>query len=280
MSDKNAKSKLKDLLAQVYSSHLDNQKREIVDDFKKILNITNVKWHQASKPKPIANIPTLVAVNHFVRPLILRKSLFTTFDSMTTSAIVTLMHSKITKRKLTWVVKNDIAANILFLSTKLRKIQIATIDCYDFIGVSQNYPFGQFPKWQNYLEKGFDIAFYPEGATSRNLKSARLGFIDLLNFLNSKEMGYQILPVSIYFEKGEFIVNFSDPIKTSDALFAAQQTMLKIAKGLPKYLQGAYKNQLKARQFKSRDLQQPADDPKPEFAAQKVTLSESPSSKK
>ena len=280
MSDKNAKSKLKDLLAQVYSSHLDNQKREIVDDFEKILNITNVKWHQASKPKPIANIPTLVAVNHFVRPLILRKSLFTTFDSMTTSAIVTIMYSKLSKRKLTWVVKNDIAANILFLSTKLRKIQIGAIDCYNFIGVSQNYPFGQFPKWQNYLEKGFDIAFYPEGATSRNLKSARLGFIDLLNFLNSKEMGYQILPVSIYFEKGEFIVNFSDPIKTSDALFAAQQTMLKIAKGLPKYLQGAYKNQLKARQFKSRDLQQPADDPKPEFAAQKVTLSESPSSKK
>src|SRR3990167_10673103 len=133
MSDKNAKSKLKDLLAQVYSSHLDNQKREIVDDFEKILNITNVKWRQATKPKPINNISTLLAVNHFVRPLILRKSLFTTFDSMTTSAIVTLMHSKITKRKLTLVVKNDIAANILFLITKLLKIQIAAIDCGNFI---------------------------------------------------------------------------------------------------------------------------------------------------
>jgi len=281
MPAKQTNDKLNDLFSQVYSSHLDNQKREVADDFKKILNITNVKWHQASKPKPIANIPTLVAVNHFVRPLILRKSLFTTFDSMTTSAIVTLMHSKITKRKLTWVVKNDIAANILFLSTKLRKIQIATIDCYDFIGVSQNYPFGQFPKWQNYLEKGFDIAFYPEGATSRNVKNARPGFIDLLNFLNSQEMGYQILPVSIYFENSSFYVNFSNTIKaSSDAAKDAQQTMLRIANGLPEYLRGAYKNQLKARQSKSQDLLQQADDPKPEFAPQKVTLIENPSSKK
>ena len=281
MSDKNAKSKLKDLLAQVYSSHLDNQKREIVDDFEKILNITNVKWRQATKPKPINNISTLLAVNHFVRPLILRKSLFTTFDSMTTSAIVTLMHSKITKRKLTWVVKNDIAENIIFLSTKLRKIQIAAIDCYNFIGVSKNYPFGQFPKWQNYLEKGFDIAFYPEGATSRNLKSARLGFIDLLNFLNSHGVGCQILPVSIYFENSSFYVNFSNTIKASnDAAEDAHQTMLKIAKGLPENLQGNYKNKSIDKLLKSQDLLQQADDPKPEFAAQKVTLIESPSSKK
>src|SRR3989344_5970045 len=213
--------------SQIHSSYLKNQKRDLNQDFAKLLKISNIKWTANFCQRSISEIPTIVAVNHFVRPWLHRKNFFTTFDSMITSAIVTLSYQKISKRKLTWVTKDNLQEKILFLHIKTRKIQLEAIDCYNFIGISKNYPFARFEKWQQYFKNGFDIAFYPEGKTSNGLKKVGNRFIKLLKFLKQHKIVFQILPVSIYLKKSQFLVNFSKILMPqSDHAQTIEKTMI------------------------------------------------------
>lgn len=251
---------------ELYQSYLDNEKRDCFEDFKTYLELKKIKHEVKFETKNIAKIPTIVVANHFVRPLILRRSMLTTAESMATSAIISLAASMLVGKKTTVVVKNDLVENIFFFSLKLRKIQLASIYCYDFIGVSNNYPFGEFEKWAQTLKSGFNIVAYPEAIVSQQMKKIRPGFENLLSYLKDKKIKYQILPVSVYWTHGQFVVHVAKAIAPSaDLAKTANLAMLKIAANLPVYLQGEYKN--KVEDFKAQVRKQQANDPKQERLA-------------
>src|SRR3989344_435295 len=136
-----AKEKLEKLLQNIYTSYKANRRLDPLEDFKAFLELKKVKYKLTLQTPDISKIPTIIIANHFVRPLILRRSILTTSESIITSGIISQIASICLGKKITWVVKNDLTENIFFLNLKVRKIQLAAIFCYDFIGVSKNYPF-------------------------------------------------------------------------------------------------------------------------------------------
>jgi len=243
---------------ELYQSYKDGQKRDMLKDFEKYLAIKKVKYKIDYESKNISKIPTIIVANHFVRPLLPRRSFLTTGESAITSAIITIAAAKLVGKKITWVVKDDLTENVFFLSLKMRKIQLAAIYCYDAIGVSRNYPFGQFEKWAIYLKKGYSIGSYPEAAVSREMKKAKVGFAELLKYLKNNKIKYQILPVSIYFSKSSFYAHVAKPITPfADPAKSANLAMLKIASNLPIFWQGDYKKE--AENFKSGLQEQDAE---------------------
>ena len=258
------KPSLDKLFAGIYKSYKAQKRRNAVRDFETILKLKKFKYEINFQVKDIPQIPTIIVANHFVRPFFLRLSPFTTSESMITSAIITQLASRLMGDKITWVVKNDLKENIFFLSIKLRKIQLASIYCYNFIGVSKNYPFGQFEKWAKFLKSGYSIAVYPEGQISSQMKEAKPGFDKLLDYLKSIKVIFQILPVSIYCKKGSFETIVGYPINpTAPGAEAAKTTMLSIAGNLPVYLQGTYRKKIE--EFKAQARQQPANGQTQEF---------------
>lgn len=246
---------------EIYQSYKNHKHRSPVEDFKTLLKLKKINYKVYFRTKNIAKIPAIIAANHFVHPLLARKSPFTTTESMITSAIITQAASVFLGEKITWVVKNDLRENIFFLSINLRKIQLASIYCHNFIGVAQNYPFGQFRKWAKFLKSGYSIGVYPEGLVSSQMREAKPGFNTLLDYLKSRKVIFQILPVSIYYKSSSYVADVGYPVKP---VFAgtriARTTMLSVASNLPIYLQGAYRQ--KVGDFKTQTPLQPAGDRK------------------
>lgn len=256
-----AQDTLTALLDGVHASYKQNKKRNPIADFNRFLKIKDIKYHIDYEDQIIPRIPAIIVANHFVRPLLIRRSFLTTSESAITSSIITTAAAKLLGKKITWVVKNDLAENIFFLSLKMRKIQLASIYCYDYIGISKNYPFGNFQEWVRYLASGYSIGAYPEAVISTRMKNAQVGFASLLKYLSGQKIKYQILPVSIYWQKGIFYCIVSEPVITSqDYIKAANLAMLKIAANLPIYLQGAYTKGVE--DFKAQARLQSAGDQK------------------
>ena len=233
------------ILASIYQSSKQNKKRDLYEDSLTFLNTHKIDFKISYKIKTLGKTPTLVVVNHFTRPLIKRKVWLTTFDSLITSALASVAHKKIAKRKLTWVTKNDLKTNIFFISVKMRKIQLAVIDVYNFLGVGKHYPFNNQNKWVEYINDGYDIGFYPEATTGTKMRPAKKRFVNILEFLKSQKMNFQVLPISIYEKNKKFYLTVNKTIKSSNnSVFISQHTMLSIAASLPKSLRGHYKNKV------------------------------------
>lgn len=223
-----------------------DRKLDLKEDLISILNNSNTRYELLSLPKKIADIPTIILSNHLVRPVFYRKSLFTTHESILTTAIIAKSLGKLSNRPLTSAVKNDLKTNIFFLSVKLRKIQLAAIDKYGLIGISKNYPFGNREKWVNAVLSGKNIIAYPEGVTSTQMKKAKTGLKSILDQLNSKNIDYQILPVGIWANGRAFQLKMAKPLeKSKNTSNLEKQSILTIATILPENLRGYYREEVK-----------------------------------
>ncbi|OGE10866.1 hypothetical protein A3A60_02720 [Candidatus Curtissbacteria bacterium RIFCSPLOWO2_01_FULL_42_26] len=258
------KPTLDKLFADIYKSYKDQKRRNILKDFETILKLKKIKYELTYQTKVVPKIPTIIIANHFTRPLLLRKSLLTTSESMITSAIITKAASHLLGDKITWVVKNDLKTNIFFLSIRLRKIQLASIYTHNFIGVAQNYPFGEFQKWAKLLKSGYSIGVYPEGLVSSQMRETKPGFDKLPDCLKSRKTQFQILPVSIYYAKSMFLAKANEPIQPlKNSTETVNTAMLSIAASLPDYLQGFYRENVHLSKLQAR--QQPANGQTREF---------------
>ena len=207
------KPSLDKLFQDIYTSYKNQKPRSAIKDLHTVLKLKNTNYEIHYHAQTIPQIPTIIVANHFVRQPFLRRSFFTTSESMITSAIITQLASRFLGKKITWVVKNDLRQNLFFLSIRLRKIQLASIYCHNFIGVAQNYPFGQFAKWAKFLKAGYNICVFPEGVVSAIIREPKPGFDKLLDYLKSKKVVFQILPVSIYYKSGSFMAEVGYPIE-------------------------------------------------------------------
>jgi len=237
----NLKDPKNSILSDICNSAIKNKKRNLNQDCQDFLQLHNIRYYIKTLAKPLEDIPTLVAVNHYCRPLVRRKSLFTTLDSIITTSLATVAHSKVSKRQITWVAKNDLKTNILFFSVKVRKVQLAVIKVYDLLSVGKHYPFNNKNKWVYFLKNGCDIGFYPEAVIGTKMRPAKANFQDMLYFLKQQNIKFQVLPVTIYQKGGTFYVVITKTIKSSqNADEIASQTMLTLAGSLPKNLRGYY----------------------------------------
>lgn len=227
---------------KVYKSGKLDKKRDLATDLSDLLVICNTKY-EAQIPKKIPDKPTIILSNHYVRNIFTRRSLFTTFDSMITSAIIAKEVKKVSKRQITAAVKNDLRTNVLFLSVKNRKLQLAAIDTYDLMGISKKYPFGDKAKWQKAIEEGKNILAYPEGTVTRKFKKIKPNLISLIKFLTSQNLDFQVLPVAIYHQKGKFVVHIANEVNTNQKpQKVVKESIKNIASNLPKNLKGYYAN--------------------------------------
>lgn len=240
--NKDTWQKLQKLIDQVIASHHTWQKRNALEDCLNFLKITGTKWQANYEVGKLADIPTLIPVNHYIRPIYIRKNLFTTFESLISTIITTVALAKISTRKTTWAATN-LNISLFFFSGKARQAQIAAIDCYDLIGTQNNYPFSNFDQWIEALDKNFNIGFYPEGKTGYFLKKNRDGYVSLINCLKEKVPKFQIVPASFWHVGKNYRIHFAKPVisqKPSDQI--ATLTMQTIAQNLPLHLRGYYKN--------------------------------------
>lgn len=248
---------------RIHDAAKKGRRLNVKEDLGKILANSRVKHKVLDELKQIPNKPTIILANHFVRPPLFRKSLFTTRESIIASAIICKSIQKLSKRPLTCTVKNDIITNIFFLSVKAHKAQIAAIDVYDFIGVFKNYPFGSVKKWARALSDGKNILVYPEGTVSIHMKKSKPGFPQILAILNRQNIDYQILPIAIWSQGPNFMLKQANVIgKSANPSNIAKQSVLEIASMLPTNLRGHYKLEvdlLLKQKIKVR--QQQADDP-------------------
>lgn len=226
-------------LDDICKSYEIGEKRNLIKDSKKLLQISKIKFTFSHKQPKLNNSPTIIISNHYKRPLYERKSLLTTVDSMITSAIITACLSKITQRKTSWVIKDNLVKNILFYNFKARLVQMAVIQNYDSVGVS-TYPFSRKNKWLERLKSGHNIALYPEGVISTKLRQPQKGFATILSFLKENNIKVKILPVGIYSEDGIFKVNFGKDFYPVNLKYAEQEAMIEIAQNLPYNLRGVY----------------------------------------
>lgn len=253
------------------------KKLDVKQDLAKILANSKVKYTFLDQLKTIPDKPTIILANHFVRPSLFRRSLFTTQESILTSAIISKSIEKLSTRPLTCTVKNDIITNIFFLSVKAHKAQLAAIDVYDFIGVFKNYPFGSVKKWTKALSDGKNILVYPEGTVSTAMKKSKAAFSQILATINKQNIDYQILPVAISSQGPNFILKQANIIKNSpNTNGIANQSVLEIAAMLPANLRGYYKLEVDLfirKKTKARQLQE--DDPKLSPLEPQAALAES-----
>lgn len=236
-------SELQNFFQQISLGAKRGEKRDLTQDLKLLLSTLNIKYETKIAQKKLSDKPTIVLSNHYTRSLISRGSFFTTLDSMITSAIIAQEVSKLSKRKITATVKNDLKTNMLFLSIKTRKIQLAAIDTYDLIGISKNYPFGDKPKWAKAIRDGKNVIAYPEGVVSRKLTKFKPELLTLLEHLKSQKLSFQVLPVSIYTSKKDYKVNIGKPI---DGKYEPEEIIKylvhDIASDLPKNIRGYYES--------------------------------------
>lgn len=222
------------IVNQLLDSYKKGQKRHSLKDCESFLKENKIDYKFIHKNLKIRSIPTLIPVNHYVRPFFWRKSLLTTIDSAITAALGTVGLSKITTRPTTWVVRNNLASSFPFKLTKLRRAQLAAIFCYDLIGVSKNYPFSNIEVWEDKLKSGFNVAFFPEGSPSKQIKTANGEFSGYLHKLNKKIPNLQILPTSVFYSEKIFFVKFHSPLKINgQPQKLADSVMTKVAKNLP-----------------------------------------------
>ena len=227
---------------EILESFQKKEKRDGIHDCRNFLKTSKIKYEFNYSIKSLKDIPTFVPVNHYCRNFLQRKSLLTTIDSIITVALVTVGLSNLTTRKTTWILKNNLDKTFPYKFTKLRKVQLAAIYCYDLIGVSQNYPFSKIDEWENKLKRRFNIAFFPEGSPSRELKQTNGDFEKYLALLKEKIGNIQILPTSVYYTDKTFFIKFHRPMavnKTSHEV--AKSAILKIAESLPPHMRGHYK---------------------------------------
>ncbi len=230
------------MLEDILESYTAGKHRDLVEDSREILNQESITYTVSNKIKTIPNEPTIIASNHYIRPFMARKNLLTTYESLYTSAIITQEVAKMTRRKLAWVVKNDLAESIGPFSIHIRDFQKKVIRIYDFIGVGKNYPFGQRASWASYLNRGYNIACYPEAKVSAKLLAPKPGLNSVINYLKNKKINVNILPVAVYWDGNKFVFSAADIVKTEDhAKNFEQITMHSIAAMLPQKLRGEYR---------------------------------------
>src|SRR3989344_8382923 len=234
---------VKKFLDEVCKSYEIGEKRDLLKDTKKLLQISGIKFTATYKQLKLDSCPAIIVSNHYKRPLYERKSLITTVDSMITSAIITVCLAKITQRKTSWVIKDNLIKNILFYDFKVRLVQMAVIKNYDSIGVS-TYPFSKKAKWLERLKDGSNIALYPEGVISTKLRQPQKGFMAILSYFKENNIKVHILPVGVYSEGGVFKANFGKVFYPDNLKHVEQELMIKIAENLPHNLRGIYSDPL------------------------------------
>lgn len=226
----------------IYPKHL----IDLETDCQKFLKTNNIKYKVKVYEKRIKDIPTLIVSNHFVRPILVRKSIFTTVDSIITSAIITTSIIKIYKRKVNWAVKGNLINKFLFFRIKSRTIQNKSVGNYNLIAINKNYPFGSGKELLNYLRKNMIVALYPEGKTNYLFKKPNENFNKILFYLASNLKNLQVIPISIFCQNNVYSVKFYKTVninsKTQDYTPKVIKITDTIAQGLPRKLRSKYKS--------------------------------------
>lgn len=251
---------VKDFKRALRRSAANGEKRSFLDDSNEFLN-THVRWVVKQKPVQPDDCPTLYAVNHFIRPVVVRlinnpaieNLIMTTRESLTTSGLVTIVASGNSERLMRWLVQGGLPKKFGPFELGDRQMQDDTIFCYDQIPVpvvaTVNSRREFVAKLKEAFTQGSNIGVYPEGIVKpreaifgSKLKPYNQGFEGLIHTLNSINVVYQIQPIGVYFENGQFVVKFGDPIEPIllPREEASRRTILSIAEQLPLPLRGIY----------------------------------------
>lgn len=238
----NKKQDTKDILTDIINSSKTKETRDLLADSKAILNQFNIQYEVYGTGQKLPNTPTIIVANHYIRPLLIRKNIFTTYESLFTSCIITILASKISKRPTAWVVKNDLAESIGPLKINIRNFQNNVIEIYNFIGAGEEYPFANKEKWLEALESGYNVACYPEAKVSTRLIQAKPGLTRIVKLLKENKINVNILPVAIYWHNGKYILATGNIIPTKGQMDDYETiTMRRIAEMLPPKLRGYYR---------------------------------------
>ncbi len=236
-------SSTQELFRDVKSSAARGERRDHVVDSEAFLKLENIKWRTKLPQHDIPDIPTLVVPNHYKRswmhrgwPPSLRKTVLTTRESLITTSIISVEMSKLLSRKTTWLAKSEISEKFLIFKSEDRKMQRAITNWYNFIPADSN-PQIVCQRVVGSLEAGVNVGLYPAVKPSQRPQPASKDFKVLIGMLNRERVSYQILPVSIFYEDGEFVVIPEDVVDPKGShKEIAQQVMDSIGSRLPRRL--------------------------------------------
>lgn len=232
---------VKEHLKSVLESCSLEQKRDCFEDSGIFLNVTKTPRKYTYLDQEKDSTPTMFAANHyspaFIRPLRFLKP----WETLRTTALALEGSRKLSDRSINWIVKSDAPEKSFFIPIESRLAQHAITFCYDWLDVTNNNGISAPRQCRRILQNGMDLGIYPEGKTSHKLNLPHPGFEGIIKLLCSKEINFQIIPVSIY-KQDSWQVTFGrkiDPYRTQGNLVTT--TMQAIAQNLPPNLRGYYK---------------------------------------
>lgn len=221
------------LMRDIESEMKKGGKGDFLSDIKKIIEVEGIKYHfdldeQELKDK---RKPTILASNHFTRHFRDRMSIYpahmfgNTRESLLVSGIVSVVAEMLTKTGASWMIKEQVRTAIGPHKLKHAGMQRSFIRYYDHIPVlkAENDRKGLagglaiYSEVEDRFAKGKSVGIYPEGDKSHEMQANYDAFKTFLLVLKRRKgIDYQIIPASVYYENGKFVIKFSKTIQSGD----------------------------------------------------------------
>lgn len=249
MIENTAINSFNELLQHVQTDIALGRQRNFLEDSATCLRVRGIEVPMPEVAGPLdLSIPTLVAANHYVRPIHHRRSPLTTLEAIITTSVITqgLQHV-MPGSEIDWLAQGDLAPNWHSFRLADREAQRAAIACYDHLPVSSRAQDSAALRMElrKRLARKRHIGVYPEGGvrfsdtfTRYQMGPMRAEFASLLMGLRRDRVTYQILPTSVYQEDGKYRLRFGNVIQPGNPRTTAMEIQQEIVNGLPPHMRG------------------------------------------
>lgn len=207
----------------------------------------------------IPDLPTVFALNHYSRPIWIRRTSTTTSDVILFTEAATVQAEQLTNRAPVFIMQVDVSDKLLKVIPSVdRQTQLAAALVYDVIKVKKKLK-GKKSKPDNQynplkesalsISQGKNLFVIPEGKSNGILQQNTLQQYDrsfpiFIRQLMLEVTPFQIVPVSVYARGKNFYARFGNPIRPEGSpQEIAKNVMVAIAGGLPVSLRGVYQEE-------------------------------------
>lgn len=220
------------------------EKRSFTADIQNKGYLRNIDYRFEFEQFQIENKPSIFVANHFIRSRKDRRTVnlwnivFNTRESMIAAGIISIGGERIGGRPISWVIEEELEVRIGD-AAKQKKF----IKDYDHIPMSKykhkkkamgggSETYAEIAKR---LTGGKNVAVFTGGEPGQKMEGKPESLAALLTVLGKrKKIETQVVPVSIFYENGAFMINFSKPIQSGlNPMQDAKEVFAAIASKLP-----------------------------------------------
>lgn len=224
------------------------EKRDFLLDIKQFVLENRIRSEFQFDELRLENNPTIFASNHFKRRVWDRLSIHPTHmfgntrESLIVAGLVSVGAEELSGKSSSWLIKQEIRTKVGPITLRYAAMQKDFIETYDHISIPEvatRETVGSIRRQiKEKLERGKNIGVFAEEEPNHQMQEDGEILKNVLKILvKDRELKLQVVPVSMSYEGGVFVIRFSEPIQAgSNPREDAAEVIAAIASKLPESL--------------------------------------------